>query len=530
MSLLSVTPAEGVHVTEEEVSVIAAKYGYEFKGNEKAEFTQLLAATSNALQFVSEMEDYQPEPDLEMTPRESIYFPKKSENKDNAWAYRFNLAHKSPSSDLLKDKTLCIKDNICVAGVPCLIGTETFTDWVPKTDATIITRILDAGGVIKGKAVCENLSMSAASYTAATGPIDNPYAKGYSAGGSSSGTANLVAKGEVDLGIGADQGGSIRIPASLCGLVGFKATHGLVPYTGCVSNEAVIDFLGPITRTVFDNALLLEVIAGVDGLDDRQRAGTPFPNQVPKYSKILLETKAAGVKGLRIGILKEGLSSKIMDKGVEAKFRAAASVFEKLGATVEEVNVPMHNLAPAIFGAASRQGGAMGRAGRASGRRQVMLTDLYEKMLPCTAASMDKMSAVSKNSVFGGDYGWDRFPNVYAKAINLCRKLSEAYDDALKKFDVLIMPTTITPADPLPAETDSAITKMSKTIGKLDNTCPFNATGHPALAFPIGFVSAKEDQSVRVPASMQIVGRQFDEVTCLKAAFAWENARDWKEF
>lgn len=140
------------------------------------------------------------------------------------------------------------------------------------------------------------------------------------------------------------------------------------------------------------------------------------------------------------------------------------------------------------------------------------------------------MSAVSKNSVFGGDYGWDRFPNVYAKAINLCRKLSEAYDDALKKFDVLIMPTTITPADPLPAETDSAITKMSKTIGKLDNTCPFNATGHPALAFPIGFVSAKEDQSVRVPASMQIVGRQFDEVTCLKAAFAWENARDWKEF
>lgn len=273
-----------------------------------------------------------------------------------------------------------------------MVGTETFTGWTPKMDATIITRILDAGGIIKGKAVCENLSTSAASYTAASGPVSNPYAKGYSAGGSSSGTANLVAKGEVDLGIGADQGGSIRIPASLCGLVGFKPTSGLVPYTGCVSNDAVIDSVGPITRNCLDNALLLEVIAGVDGLDDRQVAGTPFPDQVPKYSQILLDTKDTGIKGLRIGILKEGISSKILDKGVEAKFKAAVSVFEELGAIVEEVSVPMHELAPAIFGAASRQSGALGRAGKASGRRQVMLTDLYEKMLPCTGATMDKVS------------------------------------------------------------------------------------------------------------------------------------------
>src|SRR5258707_430997 len=121
------------------------------------------------------------------------------------------------------------------------------------------------------------------------------------------------------------------------------------------------------------------------------------------------------------------------------------------------------------------------------------------------------MSAVSKNAFFAGDYCWERFPQVYAKAVNLSRKLSEAYDAALKSYDVLIMPTTITPADPLPTPTDSPIAKMSKTIGKLDNTCPFNATGHPALAFPIGFVDAKEE-GVRVPASMQIVGRNWDEI------------------
>lgn len=259
-------------------------------------------------------------------------------------------------------------------------------------DATIVTRILESGGTIIGKAVCENLSTSAASFTAATGPVSNPYAKGYSAGGSSSGTANLVAKGEVDLGIGADQGGSIRIPASLCGLVGFKATAGLIPYTGCVSNEATIDHVGPMTRGVMDNAILLEAIAGVDGLDDRQRAGTPFRDQVPKYSTLLEKTKGAGVRGLRIGILKEGIASKIMDPAVESKFRAATKVFEELGATVEEVSVPMHIIAPAIFGVCSKQGGAIGRAGHASGRRQVMLPDLYDKMLPYTAEAISKAS------------------------------------------------------------------------------------------------------------------------------------------
>jgi len=334
------------------------------------------------------------------------------------------------------------------------MGTETFTGWAPKMDATIITRILEAGGTIKGKAVCENLSQSAASYTAATGPISNPYAKGYSAGGSSSGTANLVGKGEVDMGIGADQGGSIRIPAALCGLVGFKATSGLIPYTGCVSNEATIDYVGPITKDCMDNALLLEAIAGVDGLDDRQRAGTPFRKDVPKYSSLLLETKEAGVKGMRIGILKEGLSSKLLDSSVGDKFRAAALVFESLGATVEEVSVPMHDIAPALFGATSRQGGAMGRSGKASGRRQVML----------------------------------------------------------------------------PSPDSSAIVKMASTAGKLENTAPFNVTGHPALAFPIGFVPAKADVNVKVPVSIQIVGKHFDEITCLRVAFAWENAQDWRQF
>lgn len=285
-----------------------------------------------------------------------------------------------------------MKDNICVAGVPCLLGTDTFEGWTPKTDATVVSRILDAGGVLSGKAVCENLSRGAVSVTAATGPVSNPYAIGYSAGGSSSGTGALVGSGAVDLGIGCDQGGSIRIPASLCGLYGFKATAGLVPYTGIVSNDASLDYVGPMTTTCMDNALLLEAISGVDEFDDRQAAGTPFPDQVPHYASILEQTKEQGVKGMKIGILKEGVDLPLMNADIKEKFSAAVGVFKKLGATVEEVSIPIHTQARTLYTVLSKMGNHLGMLGRATGRRQMMLTDLFEKKnLPYTQSVYNKV-------------------------------------------------------------------------------------------------------------------------------------------
>lgn len=286
-----------------------------------------------------------------------------------------------------------------MARVPCLLGTSSFTGWTPQTDATVVTRILDHGGIIVGKAVCENLSRGAVSCTAATGPVDNPWAMGYSAGGSSSGTAALVGSGTVDMGIGCDQGGSVRIPAALCGLYGFKATTGLVPYTGIASNDASVDYVGPMTRSCMDCADLLQAIAGVDGLDDRQIAGTPIPSCVPQYGSILRATEDQGVKGLRIGVLREGLSSPHLDSGVERKFRAAVQVFEELGATVTEVTVPMHEIARTIFTVMSKMGNHMGMLGRATGRRQVMLTDLFEKKnMPYSQKAISKVCSISSTS------------------------------------------------------------------------------------------------------------------------------------
>ena len=141
-------------------------------------------------------------------------------------------------------------------------GASTLEGYMPDTDATIVTRILDAGGTIIGKTHCEYFCFSGGSHTNATGPVHNPHKMGYSSGGSSSGSGVVVATGEADMAIGGDQGGSIRIPASFCGIYGMKGTHGLVPYTGVMPIEITIDHTGPMTRNVRDNALLLEVLAG----------------------------------------------------------------------------------------------------------------------------------------------------------------------------------------------------------------------------------------------------------------------------
>ncbi|OKL60920.1 hypothetical protein UA08_03183 [Talaromyces atroroseus] len=516
----------------EELRSTAAGLGLALSENEIGDYVTLLDRMEKSLQTVSEMHDYQPIPDQGIYPRSDIHFPTAESNPLGAWAWKFNAKSTAPKTDLLTGKTVCLKDNIAVAGVPCLLGTDTFQDWIPNTDATVVSRILDAGGTITGKAVCENLSRGAVSATAATGPVHNPYAFGYSAGGSSSGTAALVASGATDMGIGCDQGGSIRIPASLCGLYGFKPTVGLVPYTGIASNDACLDFVGPMTTSCLDNALLLEAIAGVDGLDDRQSAGAPFPRQVPRYAQLLTETKEDGIRGMRIGILKEGLDLPGINPQVEKKFQDAMNVFRQLGAVVEDVHVPIHSQARTIIVVLSKMGNHIGMQGKATGRRQMMLTDLFEKKdLPYSPEVLAKMSVMCKEALITGEYAWKHYSTLYPKVVNLIRKLQDAYDKALERYDVLVMPTTITESNPLPAHDASPLEHMDASKGKLENTSPFNASGHPALAVPIGLIPSRENQSIAMPVSMQIVGRYWDELTILKIAYAWECAvGNWKEF
>ncbi|KAI0069388.1 amidase signature enzyme [Panus rudis PR-1116 ss-1] len=229
--------------------------------------------------------------------------------------------------------------------------------------------------------------------------------------------------------IGGDQGGSIRIPASHVGIVGLKPTFGLVPYTGIVSNEISVDHTGPMTRDVMSNAELLHIIAGVDGIDDRQIAGTPFPGEVPNYPALLSAARSAhallsapipatktgdlpgDTRKIRIGILKEGDEIVNMDPRVAACVRAAAKRFEELGAEVVEVSVPEH-LQGLLIGRVHRLTTSNNLLGRASGTRQLYLNDLTEKILPWTQEKFEKLFGVSAVYLLQGIYADEHYPHV----------------------------------------------------------------------------------------------------------------------
>src|ERR1700686_2179504 len=264
-------------------------------------------------------------------PRGPGYRPQGDENRYGAWYMK--TAIKGKPGGKLAGRRVALKDNVCLAGVPMMVGAGFLDGSVPDIDATIVTRILDEGGESPGKAVCEYYCVSGGSHTSSTGPVQNPRKLGFTTGGSSSGSAALVAAADVAMAIGGDQAGSIRIPASFCGIVGLKPTFGLVPYTGIAPLEMTIDVCGPMTANVRDNALLLEVIAGPDGIDSRQRGVASG-----HYTAAL----DGGVKGLRIGVLEEGFGHHNSEPDVDARLRDAARRFTSLGATIEDVSVPTH--------------------------------------------------------------------------------------------------------------------------------------------------------------------------------------------
>lgn len=204
-------------LTPDEVNAIASKAGLSIKVGHVDDFARLLGALDQSVKSVLAEEDYFPRPDLTKYPRTDIHVPEAAKSDKGGWATKCTAKSSSPLSELLKGRTIALKDNVALAGVRCTNGTAAM-DWTPEFDATIATRIMDAGGLIIGKAACENACMEGVSDTSVTGKVHNPFADNYSCGGSSSGSGRLVATGSADMAVGCDQGGSIRIPASMCGV------------------------------------------------------------------------------------------------------------------------------------------------------------------------------------------------------------------------------------------------------------------------------------------------------------------------
>ena len=543
---------------------LAAELNIRISNTKDAEdYLLLLRSLETVLEHVKESPDHIPptlKPQTLAGPRK-YWKPDPKDNPFNAWSHRCEFKSANPTNDILKGRTLAVKDNVSVGGLPTTLGT------VPEIlsgngvfplspiDATVVSRILAAGAVIKGSSTCESFCTSPLSFTSATGPVHNPRLHGYTAGGSSSGSAALVAANymskdldkslgdTVELAIGSDQAGSVRIPASYNGIYGLKPTFGLIPYTGAASMTPMIDYLGPIASTLEDIASLLKVMAGYDGLDSRMTPESPLVDQVRDYPGILaalreeLLTKTQKTGTIKkVGLLEEsfavvGLSDQVRD----TVRQTARSYFEAAGVQVVDISVPMHREGPIIWTASTRpsmsewlcQGNPSGHLSCLPPHIQPRwppTQDMYELLTSSNPALV--------NIMFSERFAHRHFgPSIEAKAHRKAFELRAAYDSALEEVDVLITPCAPTVAMPHPPLKDdqgndsTVLEKLKVAVGLTSNTCSFNVTGHPAMNVPCGFSTVPEHPEVQLPVGMQIVGKRWSDETVLMAAALFEHGQ-----
>jgi amidase len=500
---MAVTPP-----TSDDVAQIAERYRFGLGADDVESFRVIIAGLLASYDAVERMYAAS----LPEAPSRRHQRPDAAENELGAWYVTTEI--KGADDGPLSGRRVVIKDNIAVAGVPMMNGSATVEGYVPRRDATVVTRLLDAGATITGKAVCEDLCLSGGSHTSRTGPVRNPWDRTRSAGGSSSGSAALVAAGLADMALGGDQGGSVRIPSAFCGTVGHKPTYGLVPYTGAFPIENTLDHLGPITGTVRDAALMLGVLAGWDGLDPRQRND-------PAAADYLTDLDA-GVARLRIGVVTEGFGIPgLSQPGVDDTVRAAVAALAAAGAVVSEISVPWHRDGLHVWnviatdGATSQMIDGNGYGMNSSGLYDPELIAHYAQGRRERAA---EMSESLKLTALLGRYAIDRYDGRhYAMARNLALELTAAYDDALADADVLIMPTLPIVASVIPAADASREEKLIRSLEMIANTAPLDVSGHPAISVPAGLCDG-------LPVGMMIVGRHFADGTCLRVAQAYESA------
>ncbi|KAG8526823.1 uncharacterized protein KY384_008252 [Bacidia gigantensis] len=364
-----------------------------------------------------------------------------------AWACKATVESTKPTGDVIKGLKVVLKDNIALAGVPCTNGTKAI-DWIPKVDATVVTRSLDAGGIVLGKAACENIA-------------------------------------EV-----------LRVEMA---------------------------------------DLLLEAIAGTDGIDDRQPYNHPagtikYADEVAKHMTI----EDQPLRSIKIGVLEEGFQDPMTDPNVAKASHSAIESCKTLGAEVKSVHVPLHKDSGALWMIIfSMSGTQQGLLSAPTGRRQLLFPERPEQIGPqLSQQAFDALGPGGQNIYLRGLFLKDRYgARLHAHCTNLSRKLTDAYDAAFRDVDILVMPTVIFPPVKLrtPETPLTPLKMLSRTSGLTYNTATFNLTGHPALNLPVGFVPAQDDKLVKLPTGLQIVGRKFEDLLCLKVAASWEKANKWKE-
>ncbi|WP_020426266.1 Asp-tRNA(Asn)/Glu-tRNA(Gln) amidotransferase subunit GatA [Paenibacillus riograndensis] len=400
-----------------------------------------------------------------------------------------------------------IKDNIVTKGLRTTCASQFLSNFQPIYDATVVTKLRQADAVTVGKLNMDEFAMGGSNENSSFGPVRNPWDVERVPGGSSGGSAAAVAAGEVLFTLGSDTGGSIRQPASYCGVVGLKPTYGLVSRYGLVAFASSLDQIGPITRNVEDSAYVLQAIAGYDAQDS-----TSANVDIPDY----LSALTGDISGLRIAVPKEYIGEGV-DASVRDTVLSALKVLESLGAVWEEVSLPHTEYAVATYYLLSSSEASSNLA-RFDGVRYGVraddgggLLDLYHN------SRSEGFGAEVKRRIMLGTYALSSgyYDAYYLKAQKVRTLIKQDFDDVFQKYDVVIGPTAPTTAFKLGSQIEDPLTMYLNDI----LTIPVSLAGIPAVSIPCGFAEG-------LPVGLQIIGKEFDESTVLRVAHAFEQHTD----
>jgi aspartyl-tRNA(Asn)/glutamyl-tRNA(Gln) amidotransferase subunit A len=416
------------------------------------------------------------------------------------------LAEKGEPLPPLAGVPVGIKDVLVTKGVRSTAGSKILGNYIPPYDCTAVARLEAAGAVVLGKLNCDEFAMGSSNENSAFKPVRNPRDLSRVPGGSSGGSAAAVAADMAVATLGSDTGGSIRQPASFCGVVGLKPTYGRVSRYGLIAFASSLDHIGPLTKTVKDAATMLRTIAGRDPMDSTS-AELPVPDYVAELDK--------PAKGLRIGVAKE-----YFGEGLEPETRSAVEAtiqkLASLGCEVVEVSLPHTKYAiPAYYLVATAEASSnlarfdgVRYGYRAQGARS--LSDMYRR------SRNQGFGAEVKRRIMLGTYALSAgyYDAYYLKAQRVRTLLTRDFEEAFKKVDVIVGPTSPTPAFKLGEKVDDPLAMYLADI----YTVTANLAGIPGISIPVGLSKEK------LPIGMQIFGRHFDEATILRVANAYEKA------
>ena len=402
-----------------------------------------------------------------------------------------------------------IKDNICTKGVKTTCASRILQKFVPPYDATVVQKLAAQNPVVLGKTNLDEFAMGGSTENSAFHPTHNPWNTDCVPGGSSGGSAAAVAAGTAVWALGSDTGGSIRQPASFCGVVGMKPTYGRVSRYGLVAYASSLDQIGPITKDVTDCANIMNIIAGRDEMDS-----TSIDKEVPDYTKSLVQD----VKGLKIGLPKEYFV-KGMDPEVEGAVKAAVKQLESLGAEVVEISLPNTDYAISTYYLIAPAEAATNLArydGVSYGERAEDAADLVEMM---TKTRSQYLGEEVKRRIMIGNYALcaGYYDAYYLKALKVRRLVKEDYDKAFKEVDVIICPAAPSVAYKIGEKIDNPLEMY------LQDACtvPLNLAGLPGISVPCGYNKDK------MPIGMQIIGKALDEETLIRVAYTYEQSQSY---